>query len=324
MKSRGFARAGAVALVLLLLTSCGPESPAEPTADENDAAQSGPAALLAGISQLPQRATELDPDGEAVEKLTRRAEQVNRRATNGMVTVKDLVAKIPDGVKGAGDRAIVEFLDNRHLSHIKSVKLSPELAGDPANLIFEHPKWNLARGAQDMRALEKLRANVHNFGANIQAGKFMFVAKTGQGCIAGALLEIPVTAFEEIRSVQNDVKTREQAVVSGAKKVAGTTAAGCALTGTAVVGASAIGISLGGPVLVPIAVVGGVAYVWVSSDRIWSDLDDGERAGVKNQLAKVNDRVRDFTGTAYSSAQDRGQAVLETIQGAMAESDWWV
>ena len=238
--------ASALALTVMLLASCAISSPDEPHKSDTESGQGAPAAALAAVSQLPQQASELAPDGEAAKKLAGRAGDVTRRATNGLVTVRDLAEKIPEGVRGAGDRAIVQFLDNRHLSHIRSVKLSPELAADPVNLIFEHPKWNLVRGADDMRGLERLRANVHNFGASLNAGKFTFVAKTGKGCIAGALLEIPVTAFEEFRAVQNEEKSVERAAVDGTKRVAGTSAAGCAITGVALVGASAAGITLGG------------------------------------------------------------------------------
>ncbi|MYA44304.1 MAG: hypothetical protein F4Z31_21455 [Gemmatimonadetes bacterium] len=310
-------------LLMALLASCAPNSLTEPDAAGTEVRPSVPAATLAAVAQLPRRALRLAPDGEAAKKLARRAGDASRRATSGVVTTQDLYAKIPEGFKGAGDRAIVEFLNSRHLSHIRSVKLSPELAADPANLILERPKWNLARGADDMRALEKLRANLHNFGASLNAGKFTFVVKTGQGCIAGALLEVPVTAFEEFRVVQSEVKSAEQAAVDGSRKIAGTAAAGCALAGATLIGASAAGITLGGPVLVPLAVAGGVAYVWVSSDRIWSDLDEGEQAVVKSQLAAVNDRVRDLAGTAYSAAQGSGQAVLGAIEGAMVGSGWW-
>ena len=80
---------------------------------------------------------------EVKAKLSQRASGANQKTTTGRVTERDLFPKIPVGVRSAGERTVLEYLDNHHLSHVRSARNHPELAADPNNLVFEPPKWNL-------------------------------------------------------------------------------------------------------------------------------------------------------------------------------------
>ena len=71
-----------------------------------------------------------------------------------------------------------------------------------------------------------------------------------------------------------------EAARDAALDVGGAGAAGAAVAGGLTV-AGALGFTIGTPVLVPLAIVGGTAYVWVSSDRIVQALDDESRAAVQ-------------------------------------------
>ena len=132
---------------------------------------------------------------EVTAKLSQRASGANQRTTTGRVTEGDLFPKIPGGVRWAGERTALEYLDNHHLSHVLSAKNHPELAADPTNLVFEPPRWNLARGSSDMELLDKIRVHIHNAGASLAAGRVVMLTTMTKGGTIGALVELPVTTW---------------------------------------------------------------------------------------------------------------------------------
>lgn len=320
------AKAIVVALMLFLGASVSPATPAEQDTPEVGLWQRVVSAVQAPIAQLRQQSLEstLGTMDDVRIRLSLRAASANRRATAGALSALELAGKIPPGIRGAGEHAILEFLDNRHLSHVQSVKNYPQLAADLDNLVFESPRWNLARNARDMEFLEKLRANAHNAGASLKAGRFVLLAKTGQGCIAGGLLELPVTAVEKALDIANERTAPDEAVRSGLQSVATTAVLGCAASGVVLAGASLAGVTVGAPILVPLAVIGGVAYVWVSSDRIWNALEEEERRVVLNQLAAVQDAVLGDDGAPQATIVAGTQFVLQRVRAASTSaSGWW-
>ena len=146
-------------------------------------------------------------------QLGSRAAAVNQRAGSGAVTALALAQKIPPGVRAAGEDAMVKFIDSRHVSHIRSVSNNPALAADPRNLIWERPKWNLARGPRNSSAVELLRANAHNAGAALRVAGPGLLTQTSQGCVIGAVMELPVAAAEQRLSVADGAKSIEQAAL---------------------------------------------------------------------------------------------------------------
>jgi hypothetical protein len=269
-------------------------------------------AIARGVGEMP----------EVTARLSQRASGANQRTTTGRVTERDLSPKIPGGVRWAGEKTALEYLDNHHLSHVLSAKNHPELAADPNNLVFEPPKWNLARGAGDMGLLDRLRVNFHNTGASLAAGRVVILTTLTRGGTIGALVELPVTATVETLHVVNERKTPEAAMQDAAKAVGVAGLAGGATVG-ALTAASALGFTVGAPVLVPLAVVGGTAYVWVSSDRIWHALDVDMRAAVVAQQAAVQGAIRDHARAMRDQTRTTIDTVQERIQTVMAALGWW-
>ncbi len=253
-----------------------------------------------------------------------RAAYVNQRAQSGAVTGLALAEKMPLGVRAAGEDAMTKFSRSRHVSHIKSVSNNPALAAASRNLIWEKSKWNLARGARNISTVELLRANAHNGGAALKVAGPGILAHTAQGCVIGAVMELPATAAEQRRDVLDGAKTTEEAALDAAKSVAATGLAGCVLTAAAAGAASAGVLSLSAPILIPIVAVGGTVYVLTTSKRIWVSLSEEEQAAVLGQLDVSREVVRSLTGSTWAAAQDGGAVVATAIQETANEAGWWV
>ena len=110
------------------------------------------------------------------------------------------------------------------------------------------------------------------------------ISTLAKGTGIGVLVELPVTAAVEYLHVRNGRKTREEAALDGARTV-GTAAVVGAVAAGAFSAAATAGVTMSAPVLMPIAVVGGGLYVWVSGDRIWDAVDEGTRTAVEARFA---------------------------------------
>ena len=265
----------------------------------------------------------LDEMPEVAAKLAQRASDTNQRAITGNLKGQDLLPKIPGGVRLAGKGPTLEYLNKHDLSHVLSVKHHPELAAQPDNLVFELLKWNRARGSNDMKLLDKFRLRVHNAAASIAGAGRIVLTTVAKGGVIGALVELPVTTAEETLHVFNKRKTVKQATKDAAQTVGVATVAGGAAASALTV-AGTFGFTVGAPVLVPLALVGGSAYVWVSSDRVWNALDDETRAALKTRLVVVlgaignsfhewHDRTRVATKTATKTLQDYIHAGITAV-----------
>ena len=252
-----------------------------------------------------------------------RAAYVNQRAQSGAVTGLALAEKMPRGVRAAGEDAMIKFSRSRHVSHIQSVSNNPALAADSRNLIWEKSKWNLARGARNISTVELLRANAHNSGAALRVAGPGILAHTAQGCVIGAVMELPAAAAEQRRHVLDGEKSTEEAALDAAKSVAATGLAGCVLTAAATGAASAGVLSLSAPILIPIVAVGGSVYVLTTSKRIWDSLSEEEQAAVMGQLDVSREVVRNLTGSTWATAQDGGAVVATAIQETADAAGWW-
>ena len=203
-----------------------------------------------------------------------------------------------------------------------SAKRHPELAADPNNLVFEPPKWNLARGPDDMGFLDKLRVHAHNAGASVVAARVVMLTQMTKGSAIGALVELPVTATVETLHVVDERKTPGEAMHDATHAV-GVAGLSVGATAGALTAASALGFTGGAPVLVPIAVVRGTAYVWVSGERIWQALGDETRAVVMAQQAAVQGAIRDHARAMRDQTRTTVDSVHERIQTTMTALGWW-
>ncbi len=249
----------------------------------------------------------------AADKLRGRASDANQRATVGRIAGRDLFPKIPSGVWRAGEKTVLEYLRDHHLSHVLSARNRSDLAADPKNLVFEPPEWNLARGPNDMGPWEKLRVHIHNAGASLKTARVVSLAQIAKGGVIGALLELPVTATVETMNVANEQKAPGEAVHDAMLTVPGTGLA-FGVAKAMLTAASALGLPVGAPVLVPLAVVGGTAYVWVSGERIWQALGDETRAVVMVKLAAVQGKIRDQTSTATNTVYEQIQETIAYVR----------
>ena len=238
-----------------------------------------------------------------------RAAYVNQRAQSGAVTALALAEKIPPGIRAGGEEAMIDFIDTRHVSHIQSVYNNPARAADPSNLIWESAQLNRVRGSRDISAFELLRAHADNARAALQVDGPRILAKTGQGCVIGAVMELPVAVVEHRPAILDGNIVVDQELLNAAKSVATTGVVGCALTAAAA-GASSVGIlALGTPMLIPIAVAGGSISVVMTSSRLWNSLSDQEQAALLGKLDVSREAVGELSGSAWAAAQDGGAIV---------------
>ena len=160
------------------------------------------------------------------------------------------------------------FLAKRHLSHIKSQFRHPERASDVKNVLFERWQWNLERGSRNMEPWEVARLRLNNFAEGIAKGARATTVAAARGAILAALMELPVTAAENVILVRGRGKTGKEAWTDAARDVGKSAAAGAA--GVVVVtGVAMIGVPMAPAVAVPVAVVGGTLYAYSSARRIW-------------------------------------------------------
>ena len=163
---------------------------------------------------------------------------------------------------------MLAFLGKRDLSHIKSKHLQPDLADDPTNVLFEKWWWNRRRGSRNMKRWEVTRARLDNFAEGVVKGARATTVAAARGAILGALMELPVTAAENLVLVRGRGKTKKEAWTDVARDVGKSAATGAAGTVVAT-GIAMIGVPMAPAVAVPIAVVGSTLYTWSAAERIW-------------------------------------------------------
>ncbi len=301
-------------LVAVLIQAGAGQAAAQPSPEAVGWWQSVLTAANAAIASVKGAAPapEWDEMLKASAKLAQRASGANRRASTGdKVRGPDLLPKIPGGVRLGGPGATLEYLAKRDLSHVLSVKNFPESAAQPNNMVFERREWNRARGAKDMKMWDKIKVRFDNFGASVFGARRIILRTVAKGGVIGMLVEVPVTAVVETLHVTSGRKTPKQATGDGLLKVGGT-----ALPGAVAAGALTMaGTTAGAPVLVPLVLVGGSAYVWISSDRVWEALDDETRAALKTRL----ERTLGTIGSSFYEWVEWTQSATETTKKTLQE-----
>ena len=197
----------------------------------------------------------------------------------GGVTPDKLFDKIPTGVK-LTEESILEFLKTHEVSHRISIKNNPNKAGNFNNVIFENSQVNRARGPKNMTRSEfqNAQSNIRHIG-KVGAVKTMLGTVT-RGALLAALLEFPITCFENVKHVKNNRKSYKEAFIDAVKDVSKNALGGGVVAG-ALTGLSLLGVTLG-PAAIPLAIVGGVVYTWSATDRIWDVLDDNTKEKLLN------------------------------------------
>ena len=197
----------------------------------------------------------------------------------GGVTPDKLFDKIPTGVK-LTEENILEFLKIHEVSHRISIKNNPNKAGNSNNVIFENSQVNRARGSNNMTRVAYQNAKSKNAITNMKFGVKAAVGAAMRGALLAALLEFPITCFENVKHVKNNRKSYKEAFIDAVKDVSKNALGGGAVAG-ALTGLSLLGVTLG-PAAIPLAIVGGAVYTWSATDRVWKALDDNTKEKLLN------------------------------------------
>ena len=212
------------------------------------------------------------------------------------LTVDDLYSRIPLWIRLGGENTIRRFLDERDLSHVESIKNAPRKALDPPNLVFEHRGPNRSRGSANMNTVDRALIWIRNLPNTIDGARVVALS-SAKGVGVGVLLEVPVTVTVETLSVMNRGKTVEAAAWDGLQSLGGSALVAAAGTGVVKV-AAVYGFTVGAPIVIPVVVVGGIAYVWVSGDRVWDSLDEDTRTELRIQLSEMQSGILELAEQA--------------------------
>lgn len=187
-------------------------------------------------------------------------------------------ASIPDAVKMLGEDGVVEFLDGKNASHIKSAANWRELARTDSNMLWENIDANNARGSADMSLFEQLNVRLDNGFDSFRLAAVKIVPRAVFYAIA---IEASVSIVENGIYVYRGKKDVSAALQDTSLNVAKSAVVG-ALAGGTVAGAVALGAA---PVIATAApalgVIGGCILVYSAADRIHAaattPLDDAAR-----------------------------------------------
>ena len=177
-------------------------------------------------------------------------------------------SSVPQVVRNFGRDAVVEFLDGKHASHIKSVFNKPFLATDDSNIVWEAAGKNISRGNSDMTGAELAKANAANIidAAGIVAERTLQIAVKA-GCI-GMALEGVVSAGENMIYVYAGERSAKEAVLDVSKNMAKKGVLSAA-SGVVVSVAIAFGAGPALTAMAPVMVtIGGTVYLLVAVNRI--------------------------------------------------------
>ena len=214
----------------------------------------------------------------------------------GGVTPDKLFDKIPTGVK-LTEESILEFLKTHDVSHRISIKNNPSKAGNS--------QVNRARGSKNMTRAAYQNAKSKNAITNIKFGVKGAVGAAMRGALLAALLELPITCFENVMLVKNNRKSHKEALIDITKDVSKNALGGGAAAG-ALTGLSLLGVTLG-PAAIPLAIVGGALYTWSAADRIWEALADN-----------TEEKLRDSEPVLFLASVseiDQGNLHISYLQG---------
>ena len=210
-----------------------------------------------------------------------------QRLSNHLTGTSTLRSSLKSILSHVGSRAARADVSRFMRSHLRVAMLSIDDAAVidtvEARLIrTTSPPLNTAGvGSANTKRLKQLR-KVLATTSTTSTGTAVSTLAKGTGI--GVLVELPVTAVVEYLHVRNGRKTPEEAALDGARTV-GTAAVVGAVAAGAFSAAVTAGITISAPVVMPVAVVGGGLYVWVSGDRIWNAVHEDTRTAVEARFA---------------------------------------
>ena len=183
-------------------------------------------------------------------------------------------SSVPQMIQDFGKDAVVEFLDGKHASHIKSASYHPSLAMKDSNIVWEAAKYNLRRGSADMTGAELARANALNIidATGIVAGRTLQIAAKA-GCV-GMALEGVVSLGENLIYVYAGERSAREAAIDVSKNMAKKGMLS-AVSGVVVSVAIAFGAGPALSTMAPVMVtIGGTVYLLSAVNRIAKAYDE--------------------------------------------------
>jgi hypothetical protein len=179
-----------------------------------------------------------------------------------------LYQTVPISVRQAGPKAVKEFLEGKHFSHV--MPHSQGGSGEATNILFEHAKPNQVRGGKPMTRQAQWRVNATNAGSGFKVA----VSNASRVGLQTAAFSAAFEAFsvipDQVRRYRRGEVTVNQAAWVSTKRIAiqggkgYLLGAGSHLATTALIGLG-VGTALAS-VVVPVGLIAaGAAWAWQRS-----------------------------------------------------------
>ena len=179
-------------------------------------------ALLLLLSRIASRRTPFDGLSSATRWRFVRGGLGGKRGLRSPAEAADFYRRsVPWAIQAQGEQAVLDFIDGKQASHLRSVANSPHLARDPRNLAWEAAEKNQDRGAKDMSRLDKLGVQAKSVAAT---GKL-----AARSALRAAAWEAPISAVENSIRVFRGGLSKKQAAENTLIDTAGTFVAGGAI-----------------------------------------------------------------------------------------------
>ncbi|MCY4172803.1 MAG: hypothetical protein OXF25_01745 [Cyanobacteria bacterium MAG CAR3_bin_5] len=117
--------------------------------------------------------------------------QLKNASRNHGINKSALKEKLPGNLEIYGNEPVLNFLKDKHLSHIKSQKNAPSSKNDPNNVIWEVGKNNIKRGSRNMTAFERSNVGIHN---HIDAFKSVLKSSNARSVLASNTSLVGITS----------------------------------------------------------------------------------------------------------------------------------
>ena len=172
---------------------------------------------------------------------------------------------IPQRVRNAGERAVLNFLRGKEASHIRSVRNAPHLTKTTKNIIWEHRSRNQARGGSNMTLADQKAARSANINSAVTVGMKAAFRRAAFGGVIAMIMEGPVAGLENCFHCRRGRKTSRQATQDAVKSTAVATGAGAATSAILPLILPSLG-----PVGLPLMIAGGALWVGTTVHRVAS------------------------------------------------------
>ena len=189
---------------------------------EDDAPGEPSPALVLLLSRIASKRTPFDGLSSATRWRFVRGGLGGKRGLRSPAEAADFYRRsVPWAIQAQGEQAVLDFIDGKQASHLRSVANSPHLSRDPRNIAWEAAKKNQDRGAKDMSRLDKLGVQAKNVAAT---GKL-----AARSALRAAASEAPISAVENSIRVFRGGLSKKQAAENTVIDTAGTFVVGGAI-----------------------------------------------------------------------------------------------